>query len=146
MLEDIKADTANLNRIINSRTTKDHSLDSLSHMMNSKSPGNFAKEIYFYAASIARTLPYRFVPNDGTMLQLKNSGSLRLIHKRVVDSIIKYDVNVRNILGQWTVEEGLIEYYRTAATKIFDALAFEPMLMKILMLSGYLLRSGFPTL
>lgn len=128
MLEDIKADTANLNRIINSRTTKDHSLDSLSHMMNSRSPRDFAKQIYFFAASIARTLPYRFVPNDGTMLQLKNSGSLRLIHKRaVVDSIIKYDVNVRNILGQWTVEEGLIEYYRTAATKIFDALAFEPM-------------------
>jgi hypothetical protein len=128
MLEDIKADTANLNRIIKSRTTKDHSLDSLSHMMNSKSPASFAKEIYFYAASIARTLPYRFVPNDGTTLQLKNSGSMRLIHKpAVVDSIIKYDVNVRNILGQWSVEEGIIEFYRTAATKIFDALAFEPM-------------------
>jgi hypothetical protein len=128
MLEDIKADTANLNRIINSRTKKDHALDSLSHMMNGKSPGDFAKEIYFYAASIARTLPYRFVPNDGTMLQLKNSGSMRLIHKRaVVDSIIKYDVNVRNILGQWAVEESIIEFYRTAATKMFDALAFEQM-------------------
>ena len=48
MLEDIKADTANLNRIINSRTTKDHSLDSLSHMMNSRSPRDFAKANIFF--------------------------------------------------------------------------------------------------
>jgi hypothetical protein len=54
---------------------------------------------------------------------------LRLIRKTVVvDSIAKYDVNVRNMVGQWAVEETLIESYRTAATKIFDALVFDQML------------------
>ena len=63
------------------------------------------------------------------MQQLKNSGGLRLIRKSaVVDSISKYDVNVRNIVGQGAVEESNIEYYKTAATKIFDAVVFEQML------------------
>jgi len=129
LFNDIKADTANLGRIINARTVKGHAIDSLSYFVNSDSSKYFTKQIYFYAASIARTLPYRFVPNDGTIQQLKNSGAFRLIRKRiVVDSISKYDVNVRNLLSQWLVEEGLIEHYRDAATKMFDALVFDPML------------------
>ena len=129
LFNDIKADTANLDRIIISRTKKEYALDSLSFLMNSDSSKYFTKQIYFYAVTIARTLPYRFVPNDGTMQQLKNSGAFRLIRKRtVVDSISKYDVNVRNLLGQWEVEQGLIEHYRDAATKMFDALVFDPML------------------
>jgi hypothetical protein len=128
LFNDIKADTANITRIIMARTIKDHSLDSLSYMMNSANPGTFIKRIYFYAAPIARTLPYRLVPNDGTMQQLKNSGGLRLIRNRaVVDSIAKYDVTVRNLVGQWGVEESLINSDRDAATKIFDALVFEQM-------------------
>jgi hypothetical protein len=129
LFNDIKADTANLARIINVRIAKEQALDSLSYLMNSDSSKDFTKEIYYYAAPIARTLPYRFLPNDGTMQQLKNSGGLRLIRKHsVVDSIAKYDVNVRNMAGQGAVEENLIESYRTAATKIFDALVFDKML------------------
>ncbi len=128
LFNDVKADTASLTRIINSRTKKEHSLDSLSYLMNSDSSKDFTREIYFYAVDIARNLPYRFVSNDGTMQQLKNSGSLRLIRKSVVvDSIAKYDVNVRNMVSQWSVEENLIDHYRTAATKIFDALVFDQM-------------------
>jgi hypothetical protein len=129
LFNDIKADTVNLVKIINTRTAKDHVLDSLSYMMNSDSINYFTKQVYYYAVGIARTLPYRFVPNDGTIQQLKNSGAFRLIRKRaVVDSISKYDVNVRNMIGQWAVEENLIDHYRDAAAKIFDALAFKPML------------------
>jgi hypothetical protein len=129
LFNDVKIDTANLIKIINARTAKNHVLDSLSYMMNSDSTKFFAKQIYFYAVGIARTLPYRFVPNDGTIQQLKNSGAFRLIRKRtVVDSISKYDVNVRNMIGQWAVEENLIDHYRDAATKIFDATAFKQLL------------------
>jgi hypothetical protein len=128
LYNDIKADTANLDRIIIARTLKGKALDSLSYLMNTTSPESFSREIYFFAAPIARTLPYRFVPNDGTLQQLKNSGGLRLIRKsEVVDSIAKYDVNVRNMVGQGAVEESIIESYRTAATRMFDALVFEQM-------------------
>jgi hypothetical protein len=58
---------------LNARTRKEHALDSLSYLMNSDSSKYFTKQIYFYAINIARTLPYRFVPNDGTMQQLKKT-------------------------------------------------------------------------
>jgi hypothetical protein len=129
LFNDIKSDTVNIARIINARTIKERSLDSFSYMMNSPSPRDFIKQIYSYAVYAGRTLPYRFIPNDGTMQQLKNSGALRLIRNRaVVDSISKYDISVRNMLGQYGVEENQIEHYRTAATKIFDALVMNSMM------------------
>lgn len=129
LFNDIKADTASISRIINARTIKEQMLDSISIMMNSPHPEDFIKQIYPYAVLIGRTLQYRFVPNDGTMQQLKNSGALRLIRNRaVVDSIAKYDISVRSILGQYAVEENQIEHYRTAAAKIFDALFFNQMM------------------
>ena len=129
LFNDIKSDTANIAKIIHARTVKEEMLDSILHMMNSPRRADFIIQIYPYAVLLGRTLPYRFVPNDGTMQQLKNSGALRLIRKRaVVDSIAKYDISVRNILGQYAVEENQIEHYRTAAAKIFDALVFGPML------------------
>ena len=129
LFNDIRSDTANISRIINARTAKERMLDSLSFMMNSPRPIDFVKLIYPYAVYVGRTLPYRFVPNDGTMLQLKNSGALRLIRKRaVVDSIAKYDISVRNVLGQYAVEENQIEHYRTAGAKIFDAVVFSNMI------------------
>lgn len=129
LFNDIKSDTINIAKIIIARSAKERMLDSLSFMMNSPRPIDFVKQIYPYAVYVGRTLPYRFVPNDGTMQQLKNSGALRLIRNRaVVDSISKYDINVRNMLGQYAVEENQIEHYRTAAAKIFDALVFSQMM------------------
>ena len=129
LYNDIKADTANIVRIINARTVKEQMLDSVSSMMNTVDPAIFTKQIYPYAILIGRTLPYRFISNDGTLQQLKNSGALRLIRKReVVDSIAKYDISIRNMQGQHAVEENQIEHYRTAAAKIFDALVFNSMI------------------
>jgi|KBSSwiS6_1023812.scaffolds.fasta_scaffold01107_2 hypothetical protein len=129
LFNDLKKDTANLTRIINARNKKEYDLDSLSFLMNSDSSKQFIKQIYFYAVTASRTLYYRFVPNDGTMQQLKNSGAFRLIRKRnVVDSITTYDINVRNILSQWSVEENLIDHYRDASTKIFDGRVFDKMI------------------
>ena len=129
LFNDIKSDTANIAKIIIARSAKERMLDSLSFMMNGSRPGDRVKEIYPYAVYVGRTLPYRFIPNDGTMQQLKNSGALRLIRNRaVVDSISKYDINVRNMLGQYAVEENQIEHYRTAGAKIFDALVFSQMI------------------
>ncbi len=129
LFNDIKSDTANISRIIRARTAKERLIDSFSYMMNTPDPIVYVGQIYVYAIYAGRTLPYRFVPNDGTIQQLKNSGALRLIRKRaVVDSISKYDVNVRNLLGQYAVEENQIEHYRTAASKIFDARFFNDMM------------------
>ena|SRR5688572_14571560 len=129
LANDIKADTARINRIIIARTERDRKLDTLSTLMNSASPEIHTNDIYFHAVTVARTITIRFVPNDGTMQQLKNSGAFRLIRDReVADSIAKYDVTIRTLLRQGELEETLIHDYRQAAAILFNALVFYQML------------------
>ena len=129
LVNDVMADTARLNTIIFNRTVRERRLDSLELLLNSPSPGNYAKDIYFFAVTAGRTNNIRFIPNDGTMQQLKNSGGLRLIRKHhVADSIAKYDVTVRFLSMQNELEESLINDYRETASNIFDARIFDQML------------------
>jgi hypothetical protein len=129
LVNDVKADTARLNTLIINRTARESRLDSLELLLNSSSPENYAKEIYFFAVTAARTNAIRFIPNDGTMQQLKNSGGMRLIRKHnVADSIAKYDVTIRFLSRQGELEETLIQSYRETAANIFDARIFDQML------------------
>ena len=129
LINDIKADTGRLNAILINRSAREARLDSLALLLNSSSPQNYTKEIYFFAVTAARTNSIRFIPNDGTMQQLKNSGGLRLIRNhKVADSIAKYDVTIRFLLRQGELEETLINDYREAASNIFDARIFDVML------------------
>ncbi len=131
LVNDISLDTARINTIITARLTRENSLDSLSWWLNNPDRDEHTNEIYFYAVTAGRALNFRFVTNDGTMQQLKNSGALRLIRNRiVVDSIARYDVSVRNFVRQGELEETLIDSYRSAALKIIDALQFDKMLDK----------------
>jgi hypothetical protein len=129
LINNLKADTARLTAVIQARIERDRRLDSMQYLMNISNPGNYSNEIYFYAVSAARSLSTRFVPDDGTMQQLKNSGAFRLIGNHVVaDSIAKYDVSVRNYVRQQELEETLIHDYRGAAAKMFNSLLFDQML------------------
>jgi hypothetical protein len=129
LYNDIKGDTANLSRIIANRTAREADLDSTFELLNGSATKEHTGQIYMHAITISRTLVYRFVPNDGTMQQLKNAGGMRLIRKNeVVDSITRYDATIRNLMSNFMVEENVVEYYRTAASKIFHARFFDEML------------------
>ncbi len=129
LINDVKADTVRIKVIINERNKREIKLDSLSMLLNSDSSATNTNKIYFHATTASRTLAFRFVPNDGTMQQLKNSGALRLIRNRIVaDSIAKYDVAIRSILKLSELEENIISDYRSASTRIFDALVFDRMI------------------
>src|SRR6187402_2563255 len=65
LVNDVKADTARLHTIIFNRTERESRLDSLELLLNSPSPGNYAKDIYLLAVTAARTNIIRFIPNDG---------------------------------------------------------------------------------
>ncbi len=128
---DIKADTARIKNIINQRIVREGRLDSLTFLLNSDSSVTHTNIIYFYAVTASRSLAFRFIPNDGTVQQLKNSGAFRLIRNRkVADSIARYDVSVRNFLRQGEIEETLIQDYRSVSPLIFDALVFDQILDK----------------
>ncbi len=129
LINDIRADTARVNTIVAYRSVREARLDSLTAFINGKEPEKHTGRMYSIGVISARTLLFRYVPNDGTMQQLKNSGAFRLIRDPAVrDSIAKYDVSVRNYVRQAELEETLIENYRAAATRIFNALEFEKML------------------
>jgi hypothetical protein len=129
LVDDVKADTARINQIIKARTTREKSFDTLTLFLNSGNPSEHGTALYFHAVTATRTVTIRFLPNDGTMQQLKNSGAFRLIRDRTVaDSIAKYDVSVRNTIRQGELEETLIHDYRSAAPMIFNALIFDKML------------------
>jgi len=129
LVNDIKADIAQLNLVIQKRDEKVQRLDSVIFLLNSPNFATHGSSIYFNAIHTARLVDIRFTANDGTLLQLKNSGGLRLIRNRAVaDSIVHYDVSVRNLetLGE---QEVLIAHeYRTVARRIFNSLVYDKML------------------
>jgi hypothetical protein len=130
LLNDVSADTVKLNNLVNVRNQRENWLDSLTYVMNSQNPGSFPPaDVYYYAIFIPRSIPLRFIPNDGTIQQLKSAGGLRLINKlNVKDSIIGYDIGVRNLIRIGEVEETLINDYRGIAHYFFDGIVFDSML------------------
>ena len=127
MYEDLMMDTLTLNNIIQNRTRRNEMFDSLFFLL--ETPGNQLSDLCFFARHVTRTALVLFLNNDRTIQQLKYSGGLRLIrNKRISDSIMIYDKQVRLVLERQenelaTVRECLPYYYR-----IFDGRVFVKML------------------
>ena len=129
LVNDIKADIAQLNSIIQRRDEKVERLDSLVYLINSPDFSEHGSSIYFNAIHTGRLIDIRFTANNGTLQQLKNSGGLRLIRNRaVVDSIAHYDVSVRNLEVLSEQEASAAHDYRTTAKRIFNSLILDKML------------------
>jgi len=129
LANDVKADITHLETIIKNRDVKQVNADSLITLINLPDRAKYGDGIYINAIHISRGLGIRFTPNDGTMLQLKNSGGMRLIRKRyVVDSIASYDANVRNLLRLGDVEDRVFYEYRDIAPYVFNGLVFDKMM------------------
>ena len=122
-INDLEADTARLEEIITNRTSREERLDSLAVLLNSDSALFLTKDIYFLAVTLPRITLFQFSPSDGTMLQLKNSGGLRLIRKRAAtDSIMKYDAVIKSLLRLDEQEQEIINIQREIAPKIFTGI------------------------
>ena len=129
LVNDLIADTLRLDAIITARNEREWMFDSLSILLNYDPPIDSTNNIYYYAIFIPRGTSIRFTPTDGTLQQLKNSGGLRLISKRLVaDSISRYDVEIRSLLLQQEGEVAIFEAYRTIAHRFFNARIFDNML------------------
>ena len=129
LVRDMTADTHRLQEIIRSRTEKMWMLDSLSSMLNAGPPYDSTNIIYYYAVWAPRTVLYRFIPNEGTLQQLKNAGNLRLIRKSfITDSITRYDASLRTLLRQQDLEETVMGDYRSMSHRLFDGRVFNRMM------------------
>jgi hypothetical protein len=129
MVEDLKLDTAALNRIIELRTKRIEMLDSFSLLLNETGKSTNLSDLYYYSIRITRIANLQFIYNDRTIQQLKNSGSLRLIRSNAVsDSIILYESRVRRLENSQEREEANIRDSKPYRVKIFDGRIYDEML------------------
>jgi hypothetical protein len=97
-IEDLKTDTAAINRNLIFRKTKGVQMDSLIELLSQQKIKGYENELYYLGRTLVRT--NRFQSNDRTITQLRFSGSLRLIrNENSADSIISYQKLVDIILA-----------------------------------------------
>jgi hypothetical protein len=126
-VEDLKIDTAAINKNLLFRKTKGNQIDSLIDLLGEQKIKGYENDLYYLGRTLVRTT--RFQSNDRTVTQLKFSGSLRLIRNEdAADSIISYQKLVDIILANQ--EDDRIE--RRAVdpilSRIFDPFVFNKML------------------
>jgi hypothetical protein len=129
LLVDVKLDTANLNRIISARDLREKMFDSLTILINSPDRNKYTRDIYFFGRHITRLSRIVFIYNDRTMQQLKNSGGLRLIRKRIgADSIIIYDAKVSALEKLEQREIIYVDFCLPPTYRILDGLIYDKMI------------------
>ncbi len=120
LIEDLKADTANLTSYVQLRKEKRIMMDSLMMLLNTGVHKEMGNETYFFARHVFYGQP--FVSTDGTMEQLKNAGNLRLIkNENVISNILTYDGSVKK-LKEWDESDTRIKTsFREMGGNIFNA-------------------------
>lgn len=99
MIQDLQADTSNLQSYIKLRVEKRQMLDSLTFLLTTDAHKQFGNSTYYFARHIFHGDP--FVHTDGTILQLKNAGNLRFITKEnIVSALLGYEKKVKE-LAEW---------------------------------------------
>ena len=126
-IEDLKIDTAAINKNLLFRKKKGAQIDSLIDLLSKQKIKGYENELYYLGRMLVRST--RFQSNDRTITQLRFSGSMRLIRSEdAVDSIISYQKLVDYILSNQ--EDDRIE--RRSAdpllTRMFDPFVFNKML------------------
>ena len=139
LYRDIKFDTTSLSAVIQNRKKKAKLLDTLSTLLVSGNLENKSDDLYYFGRYATRFYDVRFIPNDGTLQQLKNAGNMRLIHKSSsAVAIIQYDVELRNVLALFDQESAGREEYMKIASEIFDGSVLDSMVaMDVENLPGY---------
>lgn len=119
MVADLKSDTAQLAEIISYEHRREIMVDSMIELFSRSDYKKFGSEIYYYARSLTR--PRYFFPNDRTLQQLKNSGSLRMIRNlSVSDSIMFYDQQLRSLMFIYEDERIIREAFRDITGSVFN--------------------------
>lgn len=127
MISDLEQDETNIRNSIADETRTIPLADSLIKMFHNDDYKNKTALVYYSARDFA-TLPKAFYITDGTLMQLKNSGGLRLIRKqRVVDSLQEYYNKYQWYKTSQDLEFVQLDDYRSSMMQIFDVQVFNSM-------------------
>jgi hypothetical protein len=100
-------------------------LDSLITMLKDPRVKEFGADMYYFGRQAAKPA-VRFLINDRTLQQMKNSGDFRLIRNDEASSaIIEYYRNLNVIENLRTLDNNLQNEYRRIAIDIFDPIVLE---------------------
>ena len=127
LIKDVELDIASLENSYDLRKVQLSYFDSLSTLLKQDYKKQM-NDFYFYARHISRSTLFRY--HDRTILQLKNSGNLRLIRNTdAADSITVYDNEaIKTVLVQQETEEELRQNIAWDTNgKILDAAVWNDM-------------------
>jgi len=123
MLQDLKSDSANLERVIELNKKQIKGLDSLLNLIENK-PGS--KEIQFYNYDKYALNYNTFNPVNRTIIQLMSTGGLGLIKEKTVsDGIVGYDNLKNSMLKQADLLETRFAKIIDQQTEIIDFLSMK---------------------
>ncbi|HEV8079333.1 MAG TPA: hypothetical protein VGP43_01370 [Chitinophagaceae bacterium] len=119
-IEDLKADTAKINRILELSTWQQNNFDSLMGILKAPGFSETPDKADNYVGNIFSL--YLFNHTDRTLQQLKNAGGLRLIrNQQASDSIMQYDAMVKKISEQSMDLYNANQGSTSIALQVFDA-------------------------
>ncbi|MEO7982472.1 MAG: hypothetical protein ABI688_00190 [Bacteroidota bacterium] len=127
LIKDVELDIASLENSYKLRQVQLSYFDSLGTLLKQDYKDQL-NDVYFYARHISRSTLFRY--HDRTILQLKNSGNLRLIRNTdAADSITVYDNEaIKTILVQQDTEEEFRQNIAwTIIGKTFDGAVWDEM-------------------
>jgi hypothetical protein len=126
-IEDLKIDTASMNRNLEYQKTRKEQLDSMMIFLETGTIKGNENDFYYLGRILIRTR--RFQTSDRTITQLRNSGALRLIrNEQAADSIISYQKLVETILTNIADERDERRDADPLMSLIFDPYVFDRML------------------
>ena len=121
MIDNLKNDTAEVKNIINIYESKIKWLDSLLSIRHSDFLVRKDQELFYTYCMRTLFNNVAFQSNDATLIQLRNSGGLRLIRaKGVADSITSYQQEMEGTQSQYVVTDRYFNKASTLLEKIID--------------------------
>ena len=131
MVKDLVQDVRNIDSDIKNRELKRQIADSLTQMLIH---GNYDDKtsLIYYCARRFSVVGFVFHMTDGTLMQLKNSGGLRLIRRQdVVDSLQGYYNLFQRYEDNRELEMLQLRDYRDVMIQVFDVKVFDQMVRDI---------------
>ncbi|MBS1600438.1 MAG: hypothetical protein JST75_19570 [Bacteroidetes bacterium] len=121
LIQNLKDDTATLNACITENEAKVKRLKDLANLSTKNLSDPAIRKLFYEYTGKSVSFYSIFISNDATMLQLKNSGGLRLIRSHhVADSIAKYDQEIKSIYAAETLYSSAADQATAAGHEIFD--------------------------
>ena len=126
--KDLKADTANINIWIPSLYKRVSSFDTLITCLEANGPVKNGSDMYYLARIATRNSI--FEPSDNTILEMKSSGSLRLIRNReIVNGLMDFERYIAQYINLLDIEgkENMLSY--PLLGELFDVTVFDKMVV-----------------